>query len=108
MIINVLPEEPKKNSKFKQFLFNFTRPIAKLLQENNFEYLHKTKLKQEQIALWNKEDFIAEAYKYYSDIHLAKYGYITIKDAIHIMDKSKLLFEEKKKNGGFDELNVMK
>lgn len=107
-VISYLDEEPKRNSKFKQFLFNFTRPVAQFLDSFDLDKQLLIHNKRKAIASMNKKDYIEEVAQILYD-EVSTYG--KVKDVLLCkmlcIDEAREIFNERKQNGGFDDLNIM-
>ena len=104
----VLDKKPKKTW-YKQLLYHFTRPLAKLIYSFDTERQKEVKFKRDFIASLNKRDFINEVAKILFD-EVKTRGIQEIDEPFCKMlcrDEAKDIFYEKKSNGGFDELNIM-
>ncbi len=107
-VISYLDEEPKRNSKFKQFWFNFTRPLAQFIDTFDLEKQLLILKKRRAIASMNKKDYIeAVAEVLYEEV--STYG--KVKDVLLCkmlcVEEAREIYNERKQNGGFDDLNIM-
>lgn len=106
---NCLKERPRQTW-YKRLLFVFTRPLAKLIyhfdKERNLDIAFKRKV----IADLNRRDFINEVTGILYDEVMTR-GTVEEQNELYCKllcrDEAKEIFEERKHNGGFDELNVM-
>lgn len=108
MTIKFLDEEPPKNSKIKQLLFCFTRPIADFLEGLNPEKVYRIYKRRKTLADMNKRDYIEEVAKIlYDEVDaLGGTSNPTLQKMLCI-DEARDIFYERKENGGFDDLNIM-
>lgn len=100
----------------KQQIFKYiTNPVAKLVNYLNFPKRNKIKKMQKAIALDNKLEYLATTTKILLEKDLMEHAEqglfpnpmtFPILVAKHI-EMAEKMFDEKKKNGDFDELNLM-
>lgn len=100
----------------KQFLFKYvTTPIAKIIDFFNFSKREQIYGRRTLLALSNKREYIETTSKLLFEQDIQKYiienktidpQILSIIAQINI-SKACQMFEEKKKNGDFDELNLM-
>lgn len=104
-----LKERPKQ-AWYKRVFFVFTRPLAKLIYRFDDERNKEIAFKRKVIADLNKRDFINEVSGILYDEVMTR-GTIESQNEVYCKilcrDEAREIFEERKQNGGFDELNVM-
>lgn len=108
MIIEILNEEPKPKTWYKQVLFCFTRPIAEFIDGFNINKLRRIAKRRQKIAHMQQADFIIEVARLLYD-EVLTHGTppnIDLCKALCV-DEARDIFYEKKMNGGFDDLNIM-
>ena len=105
----VLDKKPKR-VRIKELFYYITRPMAKLIYKFDKERQKEITFKRNFIATLNKRDFINEVAKCLYD-EVQTRGTIRNEDEplckVLCREEAKEIFEQKKQNGYFDELNVM-
>lgn len=107
--IYVLTEEPKNvNTKLKQILYRFTSIIAKVFDYFNFEKHNEIQRRRYKIANMNYKDFIETVTEIMFQECLAL-GPVRNENLCRLYCKMQAaeIFWQKKKQGYFDDLNVM-
>lgn len=108
MKIEFLNNEPRPNTWYKQLLFYFTRPIAKMVDAVNYDKQEAIRIKREEISKLQKTDFIIEvANILYAEV--LTHGEPQNKELCRMLcvDEARDIFYQKKYNGGFDDLNII-
>lgn len=103
-------------SNLKQNFYKYvTNPIAKVLDFVNIPKQLELRKRRKEIAWQNKKDYIGTTVKVLMDEDvqdmmnkgLPPHPLILPLMIIHNIEKAEGMFAEKKKNGDFDELNIM-
>ena len=108
LFLNYLEEEPKRNSKLKQLLFCFTRPIARILDAFDLDKELQIYSRRKAIANQNKRDYIeAVADVLYCEVLALGYVKDHLLCKMLCIEEARHIFNDKKQSGGFDDLNIM-